>query len=72
METSQLENYPFVNEFLTDSSGQVQKVILRVEDYQRLIEALEDEGLYRAMQETRREKPLSREAALQYLAANES
>lgn len=58
-----VNEYPFVQEFVTDSSGQIRKVILQVEDYQRLLEALEDEGLYRAMQEAAAEQPLSLEAA---------
>ncbi|MBW4514827.1 MAG: hypothetical protein KME11_06335 [Timaviella obliquedivisa GSE-PSE-MK23-08B] len=41
--------YPFVEEFLTDNSGQVCKVVLQVDDYRRLLEALEDEWLYRAI-----------------------
>jgi hypothetical protein len=63
----QANDYPFVQEFLTDDSGQVRKVVLQVEDYQRLLEALEDEGLYRAMQEVKDETPLSLSAALQEL-----
>lgn len=27
------EDYPFVQEFLTENSGQVQKVVLQLEDY---------------------------------------
>ena len=72
MEALQPESYPLVQEFLTDGNGQVQKVVLRIEDYRRLLEAIEDEGLYRAMQNTRNERSLSKEAALGYLAANES
>jgi hypothetical protein len=58
------DNYPFVKEFLTDNQGQIQKVVLQLDDYQRLIEALEDEGLYRAMQAVKDEQPLSLEEAL--------
>ncbi|MGB3298097.1 MAG: hypothetical protein WBA76_07495 [Phormidesmis sp.] len=72
MQSTQSEDYPFVEEFVTDSSGQVCKVVLQLADYRRLIEALEDEGLYRAMQEVRHEVPLSWEAALQVLDSNES
>jgi len=61
----QSQEYPFVQELVTDTDGQVCKVILRFEDYQRLLEALEDEGLYRAMQEAAEEKPLSLEEALE-------
>ncbi|MBD2088545.1 hypothetical protein H6F67_01510 [Microcoleus sp. FACHB-1515] len=60
----QIQDYPFVQELVTDMDGQVRKVILRFEDYQRLLEALEDEGLYRAMQEVAQEQPLSLEEAL--------
>jgi len=66
METS-IEQYPFAQEFITDSQGQVRKVILDIADYQRLLEALENEGLYRAMQDVRHETPLSFDAALQAL-----
>jgi len=59
-----INEYPFVQEFVTDSSGEIRKVILQFEDYQRLLEALEDEGLYRAMQEVIGEEPLSLEQAL--------
>ncbi|MGI8935632.1 hypothetical protein [Leptolyngbya sp. BC1307] len=38
---------------------------MQLKDYQRLIEALEDEGLHRAMQAVRGEIPLSLEAALE-------
>lgn len=61
----QIQEYPFVQELVTDIDGQVRKVILRFEDYQRLLEALEEEGLYRAMQEAADEQPLSLEEALE-------
>jgi hypothetical protein len=38
-----LENYPFVKEFIVDSSGQVDKVIINLSDYQKLLELLEAE-----------------------------
>lgn len=56
--------YPFAQEFITDSEGRVRKVILDIADYEKLLEALEDEGLYRAMHEVRHETPLSLEDAL--------
>ena len=40
------EDYPFVEEFVTDSKGQLRKVVLQLEDYQRLIEVLEEQGQY--------------------------
>lgn len=61
------EDYPFVQEFVTDNTGQIQKVVLSLSNYQRLINALEDEDLYQAMQAVRHETPLSREAALKAL-----
>jgi RelB Antitoxin alpha helical domain len=62
-----VDQYPFAQEFITDAQGQVRKVILDISDYQKLLEALEDEGLYRAMQEVRHETPLSMDAALEAL-----
>lgn len=62
-----IQDFPFAQEFITDQTGQVKKVILDFEQYQRLIEALEDEGLYQAMQKTLQEKSLSRDAALKLL-----
>lgn len=64
-------DYPFVEEFLTDNSGQIRKVVLQVDDYRRLLEALEDEWLYRAMQDVKHEVPLSLSAALQELDSDE-
>lgn len=61
------EDYPFVQEFITDNTGQIQKVVLSLSDYQHLLNALEDEDLYQAMQPVRHETPLSREAALKAL-----
>jgi membrane-associated phospholipid phosphatase len=34
MKPVQAEDYPFVAEFLTDSGGQIRKVVLQLEDYQ--------------------------------------
>ncbi|MEH2119273.1 hypothetical protein [Nostoc sp.] len=58
------EEYPFVQELITDKTGQVLKVVLEFEEYQRLLEAIEDEGLYRAMQAVTSETPLKRNEAL--------
>ncbi|WNZ47953.1 hypothetical protein Q2T42_08915 [Leptolyngbya boryana CZ1] len=57
------QNYPFAQEFITDAEGQIRKVVINITDYRKLIEAIEDEGLYRAMLEARREQPLSLEEA---------
>ncbi|NJO80995.1 MAG: hypothetical protein HC827_22510 [Cyanobacteria bacterium RM1_2_2] len=61
---SSVDAYPFAQEFITDSQGKIHKVILNIADYQKLLEAIEDEGLYRAMNEARHETPLSLEDAL--------
>ena len=61
------EDYPFVQEFVMDNTGQIQKVVLSLSDYQHLLDRLEDEGLYQAMQASRHETPLSREDALKAL-----
>ena len=68
----QTEDYPFVEKVLTDNDGQIRQVVLQIDDYLRLIEALEDEGLYRAMQRGKDERPLSLEEARRALADDES
>jgi hypothetical protein len=67
----QANDYPFVKEFMMDDRGRVHKVVLQIEDYQRLLEALEDEGLYQVMQDVKHEVPLSLNAALQDLDGDE-
>jgi len=62
-----LENYPFVSDLITDSAGQVNKVVINLVDYQKLMELLEDEGMYRAILEVKDEIPLSLSEALQEL-----
>jgi hypothetical protein len=61
------EEYPFVQELITDKQGQVLKVVLEFQEYQRLLDAIEDEGLYRAMQAVSGETPLSMNEALEEL-----
>jgi hypothetical protein len=60
----QAEQYPFAQELITDVSGQIRKVILDFSDYKRLLEVIEEEGLYRAMMEVKNETSLDLEAAL--------
>ncbi|MEM9509653.1 MAG: hypothetical protein AAGA16_18565 [Cyanobacteria bacterium P01_E01_bin.35] len=60
-------NYPFAQELITDTQGNVRQVILNLEDYQHLLENLEDEALYQAMKTTIDETPMSREEALKAL-----
>ncbi|MDJ0716762.1 MAG: hypothetical protein QNJ54_21530 [Prochloraceae cyanobacterium] len=58
------QDYPFAQELITDTQGHILKVVINFQDYERIIEAIEDEGLYRAMMEVKDETPLSFEEAL--------
>ncbi|MCT7952067.1 hypothetical protein NG798_19905 [Ancylothrix sp. C2] len=58
------DNYPFAQELILDTDGHIRKVVIDFNDYQRLVEAIEDEGLVRAMMEVKDETPLNLEAAL--------
>ncbi len=61
------KDYPFAQELITDIDGNIRQVILDFNDYQNIIERLEDEGLYQAMLITKNEQPLSLESALEEL-----
>ena len=63
----QASDYPFAQEFVTDASGEILKVIIDIADYRKLLEAIEDEGLYRAMLDVRHEPPLTLTEALSEL-----
>jgi hypothetical protein len=67
MKRIQANDYPFAQEFITDASGEIRKVILDIADYRKLLKAIEDEGLYRAMLEVRHETPLNLTEALSEL-----
>lgn len=58
------EDYPFVKELIVDTEGTIQKVVIDFSDYQHLLEAIEDEGLIRAMNEVKGESSLSLDEAL--------
>ena len=60
-------NYPFAQELITDTEGNIRQVLLNFEDYQQLLENLEDEALYQAMKNTTTETPLNKEEALKLL-----
>ena len=64
-----MDNYPFAHELITDTQGNICKVVINFDDYQQILEILEDRGLYRAMQETEDETPMSKEEALKDLEA---
>ncbi len=59
-----VKEYPFAQELVTNTQGNVLKVIIDFRDYERILEALEDEGLYNAMMQVKGETPLSLEQAL--------
>ncbi len=61
------EDYPFVKELVTNTSGQVGKVVLDLEAYLKLLEILEDDGLYKAILEVQDEIPLTLVEALNEL-----
>ena len=60
-------NYPFAQELITDTDGNIKKVILSYQDYEQLLELIEDQGLYEAMKTTIHETPLNSEQALKML-----
>jgi hypothetical protein len=60
-------DYPFAQELITDTQGNISKVIINFDDYQHLLEILEDRGLYQAMKITENETPMTREEALKEL-----
>ena len=60
----QANQYPFAQELITDIEGNIRKVVIDFQDYLRLIEAIEDEGLILAMKEVENEKPLNIDEAL--------
>jgi hypothetical protein len=60
-------NYPFAQELITDTQGNIRQVVLNFEDYQQLLEILEDETLYQAMKTTTSETPMNRDEALKAL-----
>lgn len=62
-------NYPFAQELITDTQGNISKVIINFDDYQHLLELLEDQALYQAMKSTEHEAPMTREEALKELEA---
>ncbi|MBW4563762.1 MAG: hypothetical protein KME32_21975 [Mojavia pulchra JT2-VF2] len=58
------DRYPFAQELITDTEGNIRKVIIDFNDYKRLLEAIEDEGLIIAMKEVQNEMPLNLDEAL--------
>ena len=60
----QTNQYPFAQELITDIEANIRKVVIDFQDYLRLLEALEDEGLILAMKEVENETPLNLDEAL--------
>ncbi|MEM1394024.1 MAG: hypothetical protein AAGG00_12165 [Cyanobacteria bacterium P01_H01_bin.150] len=65
----QADKYPFAKEFITDSEGNIRKVVIDFTDYKRMVEAIEDKALIMAMKEVEGEERLSKQEALKYLAS---
>ncbi|MDM9586219.1 hypothetical protein [Nostoc sp. GT001] len=63
----QADKYPFAQELITDKEGNIRKVIIDFDDYLRLLEAIEDEGLVLAMKAVEHERPLNIDEALAQL-----
>ncbi len=60
----QADKYPFAEELITDIEGNIRKVVMDFQEYLRLLEALEDEGLILAMKEVENETPFNFDEAL--------
>ncbi|WP_242045577.1 MULTISPECIES: hypothetical protein [unclassified Calothrix] len=63
----QADKYPFAQELITDTEGNIRKVVIDFHDYLRLLEAIEDEGLILAMKKVEQEIPLNIDEALAQL-----
>ncbi|WP_260446838.1 hypothetical protein [Nostoc sp. 2RC] len=63
----QTDKYPFAQELITDMEGNIRKVVINFDDYLRLLEAIEDEGLILAMKAVKHEIPLNIDEALAQL-----
>ncbi|MCC5615023.1 hypothetical protein LC605_08015 [Nostoc sp. CHAB 5836] len=59
-----IDQYPFAQELITDTQGNIRKVIIDFPDYLRLLEVIEDEGLILAIKEVQQETPLNINEAL--------
>ena len=58
------QEYPFAKELIFDGAGKISQVVLDFNNYELLLEAMEDEGLSRAMMEVKDEISLDIETAL--------
>lgn len=55
----QADKYPFAKEFITDTEGNIRKVVIDFTDYKRMVEAIEDKALIMAMKEVEGQTPLN-------------
>ena len=61
------DKFPFTKALITNRSGRVTQVVMDLNLYRALVEAVEDAGLYEAMKQTAGEHPLSHQEALSVL-----
>ncbi|MBE9242502.1 hypothetical protein [Synechocystis salina] len=57
-------NYPFAQELIKDPQGNIQKVVIDFDDYQKMLENFEDNQLLAFMHKVKDETPLSHSEAL--------
>ncbi|MBW4619212.1 MAG: hypothetical protein KME17_07615 [Cyanosarcina radialis HA8281-LM2] len=60
----EVDKYPFVRKLIADAEGNIQQVVIDFNDYQHLLEVIEDEALILAMKEVQGETPRSISEAL--------
>lgn len=60
-------SFPFAEELVINTDGNVSKVIIKFDNYQHILEMLEDRALNRVREETEGKTPLSRKEALREL-----
>ncbi len=66
-------NYKIGKEkFVTNKSGKIESVVLPVDEYNKLIELIEDYGLGLAMKQVEADEFISKEKALKYLENDKS
>jgi hypothetical protein len=67
------KNYKIGKEkFITNDSGKIESVVLSINDYNAIIELLEDYGLGIAMKEAENEGYLNKKEALKFLGNDKS
>lgn len=65
------QRYNRKEQFLKNSSGEVEFVVMPIKEYNNLISLLEDYGFGQAMKQAESEEVFCKEDALKYLASNE-